>query len=68
MTSLMTLTTNVLVTAEGVFDMTPYTRSDLQGRLPVVVNGRTAEEWYSMYAQLVLKLAKLEQRIEQADR
>ena len=31
------------------------TRKDLEGRLPVVYNGKSAEEWYTLYCQLLLK-------------
>jgi hypothetical protein len=34
-------------------------RSDLKGCLPVVYNGKSAEEWYALYCQLVLKYDEL---------
>ena len=30
-------------------------RPDLNGRLPIVYNGKSAEEWYMLYSQLLLK-------------
>lgn len=29
-------------------------RKDLEGRLPIVYNGRSVEEWYTLYTQLAL--------------
>ncbi len=33
-------------------------RKDLEGRLPVVYNGRSAAEWYTLYTQLALTTAR----------
>lgn len=33
-------------------------RSDLQGRLPVVYNGKSVEEWHSLHVQLLMKTAR----------
>ena len=30
-------------------------RSDLEGRLPIVYNGKSAEEWYTLYCQETLR-------------
>lgn len=33
-------------------------RTDLEGRLPIVYNGRSVEEWYTLYTQLALATAR----------
>lgn len=39
-------------------------RPDLAGReLPIVYNGRSAEEWYSLYCESLLETARLSQEI-----
>lgn len=39
------------------------TRKDLEGRLPIVYNGKSVEEWYTLYCQQALKNNELQQRI-----
>ena len=34
-------------------------RADLEGRLPIVYNGKSAKEWYTLYCQIVLAAANL---------
>lgn len=41
-------------------------RCDLEGRLPVVYCGKSAEEWYSMFCQTVLKLDKAQSLLQRA--
>ena len=41
-------------------------RTDLEGRLPIVYNGKSVEEWYTLYCQSELKSSQLRQHI--ADR
>lgn len=33
-------------------------RKDLEGRLPIVYNGRSVEEWHTLYTQLALATAR----------
>lgn len=33
-------------------------RKDLEGRLPIVYNGRSVEEWHTLYTQLALSTAR----------
>lgn len=33
-------------------------RKDLEGRLPIVYNGRSVEEWHTLYTQLALETAR----------
>lgn len=33
-------------------------RKDLEGRLPIVYNGRSAAEWYTLYTQIALQTAR----------
>lgn len=33
-------------------------RKDLEVRLPIVYNGRSVEEWYTLYTQLALTTAR----------
>lgn len=37
-------------------------RTDLEGRLPIVYNGKSAEEWYRLYCQQVLLTDRLLKR------
>jgi hypothetical protein len=39
-------------------------RADLEGRLPIVYNGKSAEEWYTLYCQLVLRYNELADHYE----
>lgn len=39
-----------------------YKRRDLRNQLPVVYHGKTVEEWYSQYVQLLLKSSKAQQQ------
>ena len=39
-------------------------RSDLEGRLPIVYNGRSVEEWHRDYCQETAKTRKLIEALE----
>ena len=38
-------------------------RADLEGRLPIVYNGKSAEEWYTLYCQEVLRVDRLRKEL-----
>ena len=39
-------------------------RHDLEGYVPVVYNGKTAAEWYSLYCSVVLRLSKAQRLLK----
>ena len=42
-------------------------REDLRGRLPIVYNGKSVEEWYSLYCQEVMKRPRVSVTKRQVD-
>lgn len=55
-----------MVTILAVNDITRGNdvRSDLEGRLPIVYNGRSVEEWYRAYCDETAKTRKLIEVLE----
>lgn len=40
-------------------------RADLEGRLPIVYNGKSVEEWYSLYCQEAMRADRLQKAVDE---